>query len=121
MVARKKKEIGASAKPSDDPWRGNRIRDLMKSRGYGVYGGITRLQREVGVKERKTIYRWMDGEEMLFAGLQRLAEVLGTSWEYILNGAPADAEVAIEDLTLAEMEADESRDEDERRSHGGRG
>lgn len=65
--------------------RGKRITELISARGYDLFGGMTKLAKEVGV-ERAAIYRWKAGEAMSLGNLERLAVVLGTTITWIMSG-----------------------------------
>jgi transcriptional regulator with XRE-family HTH domain len=66
--------------------RGLRIKKLVEERGYHLHGGMSALARELGVN-RRVPYEWLAGEEMSYAGLQKLAAFFDTTPEWILAQA----------------------------------
>jgi len=65
----------------DDPTRGDRIADLMKTRGHSVAS----LARAAG-RDRSQVYRWIDGKSMGGDVLGSLAIALETSRTYLMTG-----------------------------------
>lgn len=66
----------------DDIDRGDRIRELMRTRGHDN----SSLARAVG-RDRSQIYRWLDGKSMTGEVVGQLAQELETSRTFIMTGS----------------------------------
>lgn len=70
----------------DDVDRGDRIRELMRTRGHDN----SSLARAVG-RDRSQIYRWLDGKSMTGEVVGQLAQELETTRTFIMTGTHPDA------------------------------
>lgn len=90
----------------DDQDRGDRIRELMRSRGHDN----SSLARAVG-RDRSQIYRWLDGKSMAGEVVGQLAQELETSRTFIMTGShPEGMDLATPELGATVLRLSESVD-----------